>query len=63
MSYKIKSIVEEALAALWLIAALLALLAGIDWLAVFLFGKAAIDTVVSVCFAVMSLRDGWKEKR
>jgi len=46
-----KSIREEIIAALWLIAALLAWHDNIKWLAWFLFIKSASDTLTSIIYA------------
>ncbi len=43
-----KSIVEESLSALWLIAGLLAWSNGFKWFAVFLFCKSAVDTLAAL---------------
>jgi hypothetical protein len=53
---------EEALSALWLIAALLAYIAGIKWLAVALFIKAALDTIAAIHFAVTEAKSELSSK-
>ncbi len=47
-----RSIVEEVLSALWLIAALLAWIGGIHWLAYVLFCKAMFDVICTIRFAI-----------
>ena len=47
-----RSVQEEILSALYLIAGLLAIQCGIKWLAAVCFGKAALDAVCAIVFAV-----------
>ncbi len=58
-----RSIREEVVAVLWLIAALLAWLGGIKWLAYLLFVKALMDTACAIVFAVIDGSRELKEKR
>ena len=51
-----RSLVEEALSALWLIAGLLCHLLGWTVLGWILIGKAALDTLTSICFALAFAR-------
>jgi hypothetical protein len=51
-----RSIIEELLAALYLIAALLAWMADIHWLAIVLFIKAGVDTLCSMVAAVIAVK-------
>jgi hypothetical protein len=47
-----RSIVEELIAVLWLIAGLLAWQSNIKWFAWILFVKAALDTLCAIHFAI-----------
>lgn len=65
-----RSIREEIISALWLIAGLLAWQADIKWLAWLLFAKSAFDSLISCVFAVletkaelMALRNPPNDKR
>lgn len=50
---------EEVISALWLIAGLVAWNAGIYWLAVLCFVKAALDTLCSIGLAIIeTVKDG-----
>lgn len=50
-----RSIREEIAGALWFIAALLAWIAVLRWLAWILFFKAGLDILASVCFALAGI--------
>ncbi|MGN6556066.1 MAG: hypothetical protein ACTHLW_20345 [Verrucomicrobiota bacterium] len=58
-----RSVREEIISALWLIAALLAWIAGIKWLAWCLFVKSASDTVTAILFAVKEALQAIKKAR
>ena len=48
---------EEVIAALWLIAGLLAWLAGLKWLAWTLFVKCVLDVICCISFAIFEIRE------
>ena len=51
-----RSIREEIISALWLIAGLLAWQGGIKWLAWLLFVKSATDTLTALVFAILEVK-------
>ena len=52
-----RSIREEIISALWLIAGLLAWQDGIKWLAWLLFVKSAADTLTAIVFAIIEVKN------
>lgn len=53
---------EEVLAALYLIAGLLAWIAGIHWFAWFLFAKAALDTIAAITCSIVEIQSEERHK-